>query len=272
MMGWLPLITASNTDAAQTTAFLARTSGLSGTETLAYRNLINGLVSDGTFSTLDCLYIFATNTTTTANLNLVSTNFTLTPNGSVTFTADQGYTGNGTTGYLDTNYIYGSNLFSLNSGGLGGYVLTNRSTTNKSYVVVGRGENTSQTTYNYIAPQNNNAGFQSTITGTSGPGSAIQNNSQGLWIVSRTASNLTSAYLNGNTTAFATSNSTSFSATPTLSFLILAAGFGTVGAPSNFSADLTSAAFIGSGWSSVTQSLIAGRINSYMTALGINVY
>src|ERR1039457_3408340 len=87
-------------NAAQTTAFLARTSGLSGTETTAYTNLINGLVSDGTWSLLDALYIFATNSTTTANLNLISTSFGLTQHGTVTFSADHGYTGDGTAGYL----------------------------------------------------------------------------------------------------------------------------------------------------------------------------
>jgi hypothetical protein len=55
-------------NAPQTTAFLARTSGLSGTETLAYKALINGLVADGVWSLLDALWIFATNTTLTASI------------------------------------------------------------------------------------------------------------------------------------------------------------------------------------------------------------
>jgi len=45
-------------DAAATTAFLARTSGLSGTETAAYMALINGMVTDGTWALMDArLYI-----------------------------------------------------------------------------------------------------------------------------------------------------------------------------------------------------------------------
>ena len=56
-------------NAAQTTAFLARTSGLSGPETSAYTRMINGMVADGTWALLDALYVFATNNTTTANLD-----------------------------------------------------------------------------------------------------------------------------------------------------------------------------------------------------------
>src|SRR5712664_2840319 len=100
--GWLPLANAPSGGCSQATTFIARTSGLSGTETTAYTNLICGLVTDGVYSTLDALYIFATNTTTTANLNLISTNFGLTGATPPTFSADHGYTGNGTTQFLDT--------------------------------------------------------------------------------------------------------------------------------------------------------------------------
>jgi hypothetical protein len=54
---------------------------------------------------LDALYILATKDTSNAILNLVSTSYTLTPNGSPTFTVDVGYTGvdSSSTVYLDTN-------------------------------------------------------------------------------------------------------------------------------------------------------------------------
>ena len=60
------------------TTFLARTSGLSGTETTAYTTMICGMITDGTWSLFDGLYVFATNTKTTAKLNLVSTSYGLT--------------------------------------------------------------------------------------------------------------------------------------------------------------------------------------------------
>jgi hypothetical protein len=84
--------------------------------------MICGMVTDGTWSLLDALYIFATNNTTTANLNLVSTSFGITQVGTVTFAADTGYTGDGSTGALGTNFnpnvVSGVN-YSLNSASFG---------------------------------------------------------------------------------------------------------------------------------------------------------
>ena len=76
----------------QATTFIARTSGLSGTESAAYTAMICGMVTDGTWTLFDALYIFATNTTTSANLNLVSTNYNITVGVAPTFSADHGYT------------------------------------------------------------------------------------------------------------------------------------------------------------------------------------
>lgn len=102
----------------QATNFLARTSGLSTTERNAYITMICGLVTDGIItgsmsgsgsgatacgSLLDAFYILATNTTTTAALNLCSTTYSLTTTGSPTFTADQGYVG-AASAHLDTGF------------------------------------------------------------------------------------------------------------------------------------------------------------------------
>lgn len=103
----------------QATTFLARTSGLDATHQNAYITMICGMVTDGTWTKFDILYITATADATTAGLNLVSTSFTLT-NTSATFTADTGYAGNGTTAYLDTGYNPSTNgvNFTQNSAAL----------------------------------------------------------------------------------------------------------------------------------------------------------
>ena len=97
------LVTSS--DAAATTAFLARTSGLDTTHTNAYKALINGLVLDGVFAKLDALYVFCTADAATALLNLCSSSFNAT-NNSATFTADQGFAGTSasTTVYIDSGF------------------------------------------------------------------------------------------------------------------------------------------------------------------------
>ena len=88
------------------TNFLARTSGLDTTHVNAYTALINGLVTDGIWSKLDVLRIYATQDTTTALLNLVSSNYTGTLHGSPTFTADRGFTGSegSSTVYIDSGF------------------------------------------------------------------------------------------------------------------------------------------------------------------------
>ena len=97
MMGFMGGKGSAGGDAAETTAFLARTTGLDSTHTDAYKALINGLVADGDFASFDAIYMFATQDSTTARLNLCSTSYTATNNGS-TFTADAGYAGP----YVDT--------------------------------------------------------------------------------------------------------------------------------------------------------------------------
>lgn len=90
----------------EASAFLARTSGLDATHTNAYTNLINGLVADAVWSKLDLLHIYATQNSTTALLNLVSTSYNGTANGSPTFTVDRGFTGTdgSATVYINTGF------------------------------------------------------------------------------------------------------------------------------------------------------------------------
>lgn len=86
--------------------FLARTSGLDATHINAYTALINGLIADGIWAKLDVLHIYATQDSTTALLNLVSTSYNGTANGLPSFSIDLGYTGTSgsTTKYIDTGF------------------------------------------------------------------------------------------------------------------------------------------------------------------------
>lgn len=86
----------------QATAFLARNGNAHPTETTA---LICGLVTDGVFAKLDALYIFATDTSAHALLNLVSASFNASLIGAPTFTADRGFTGTGSlSNVVDTGF------------------------------------------------------------------------------------------------------------------------------------------------------------------------
>lgn len=258
-------------DAAQTTAFLARTSGLSGTETAAYKALINGLVADGNFALLDALYILATNTTTTAALNLCGTNFSLIANGALTFTADVGYTGNGSTGYLDTQYVpslAGLNL-TQNSASLGAYIRTNRTSTDSS-VIMGAATFAGQN-WLYFAPLQS-GGYFYDVNGVSFPGFA-NTSTQGAWITSRNgSSSTTSVYKNGSTIANSISSSDASTGLADQSFTLFAGDVN--GGIGSFSSDQASAFFIAGGLTGAQAAQINNRINAYMAAMPtpINVY
>lgn len=239
--------------------FLARTSGLSGTETAAYCVLINGLDTDGTYALLDALYIFATNTTTTANLNLVSTSFGLTQTGTVTFAADVGYTGDFATGFLNTGLTPPGTHYTQNSSSIGAYVLNSR-TSNDDSVEIGAGASP----YAFIEPR---AGvdFAWEINAATFP-IAANTSTQGAWIVTRPSSTTENVYLNGSATAFGTASITS-TGVPATTFTILA-----LAGAANFSSDTVGAAFIGGGLTGAQSAAINNRINTYLTAFGVNVY
>jgi hypothetical protein len=264
------------------TNFLARTSGLSGTETTAYTTMICGLVTDGVItgtmngansgsgacgSTLDALYIFATNSTTTANLNLCGTSYGLTQTGTITFSADHGYTGNGSTGVLDTGFIPSSATtpnFVQNSGSVGAYVLTNR-TVAQNYISLGSGSGSS---YRYVQPLIGSTTAGVELNGGTF-GTVAATTAQGLLVASRTNSSNISAFRNNSSTDLGPSTDASSSVTSD-SIKILA--LNNNGVATDFSADQIAAAYIGAGVSGATHVLIANRINAYMTALSINVY
>lgn len=101
----------------QGNAFLARLSGSpDNTHKTAYCTLIDGLVTDGVWSKLDALYMFAADSSANALLNLVSATGNAT-NVGATFTVDTGFAGNGSSTYVNTT-VDPSTLaqFSQNSG------------------------------------------------------------------------------------------------------------------------------------------------------------
>jgi hypothetical protein len=256
------------------TAWLARTSGLSTTETNAYTAMICGMILDGngcaawsgSTGTMDVLYIFATNNTTTANLNLCGTGNTLTQSGTVTFLADNYYQGDGSTGYLDTGLTLPSTHLTQNSQSLGTYVLNNRTGTSLSYCEMG------QTDGIYIAPNNNASGYQQSLLQLSGNAASGQTSAQGAWIASRTASNVVAGYKNGSSTPILTGTDASVSFMTSNSIYIAACRFGAGNTASNWSADQIAATFVGGALTATQAVAINNRINAYMTALGINLY
>lgn len=252
----------------QAAAFLARTSGLNGIHRTAYIKLINGLVADGLWTKIDALWIMATQDSATALLNLINTSFALTLTNSPTFAADQGYTGNGTTMSINTGFAPASagTAFSQNSASISAYIRNNRTTSN-SHNIMGCSPTSGGTAF-FISPLQTST-FQWSLNGTTFP-TAANTTAQGFWQVSRTASNAMTVYRNG--TAFTTNAGASGVLTNMTNAVRLLANTTTGGAPNSFSADQIAAAHIGGALTDMDLANLSNRVNSYMTAVGANVY
>ena len=142
----------------QSSAFFARAGSLDTTHHNAYDALICGLVQDTTWATLDVLYIFATATTTVANLNLVSSSFPITAVGAPAFTVDAGYTGvdASTTIYLDTGYNFSTSAvhYQLNDALISEHSLAGTVSSSSGGTVIGAydGTNLTQVAPDYPGP------------------------------------------------------------------------------------------------------------------------
>jgi hypothetical protein len=89
----------------QAPAFLARANAitaLDGTHTIAYTNLICGLVADGVWPKFDVLMVFATQSSGVSLLNL--TNATYSATSTATFTTDRGWFDSGVFRSILTNF------------------------------------------------------------------------------------------------------------------------------------------------------------------------
>lgn len=89
----------------ETTALIARfTTPPDATRTTKINDLIYALKTAGVWAKLDALYVMAAADAQAAQRNWIADAFNLTPTSSPTFDADRGYTGNGTSSYLDTGF------------------------------------------------------------------------------------------------------------------------------------------------------------------------
>ena len=89
----------------ETIALLSR---MSTTPDITRRNIINdlikGLKDDGIWNLLDVLVINAAHSAQAGILNWINSSHTSTLVNAPTFTLNQGFTGNGSTSYIDTEY------------------------------------------------------------------------------------------------------------------------------------------------------------------------
>ena len=223
--------------------------------------LIDDLVADGLWAKLDAAWLLASDIAGNARVNLKSSSYTLSENGGLTFTADQGYQGNGTTGYLSTGYTPSVNgsQFTQNSASMGGYVRNSR-TTDQLWGLMGCDGNPTGNT-SYLYPKVASVGAIYSLTG--GFVATAVTNAQGMWISSRTSSTARALYRNGSSI---TTSSATATGRPNREVLILAS-MQDNGTPAGYSGDQVSFAFIGSGLTSAEQLLLTDRVMQYLSAI-----
>ena len=246
----------------QATTFLARTSGLNAAHQFQYNALICGMVADSNWSSLDALYKLATDTTTDAYLNLVSSSYGLTAHGSGSFSADNGWIGDGSSGYLDTGFTpsTASGNFALSSATVAAYVVNNRIAAH-AYENIGGG------TAGYV--------FNESMNGTSVLNGGA-NTTQATSGAVVTAKGLLTFTLNGTVQSLLSNagvvgtNTQTATALGNSSLSIGAFNFG--GVYSSYTADTLGYVAFGAGLSNLNALLFNYRINADATALGINAF
>lgn len=254
-------------NSAEASQFLTRTSGLDATHINAYIALIDGLVADGIWAKLDALHIYATDTSSNALLNLVSSSFAATALNSPTFTADRGYTGvsASTSVFVNTNFnpsTASSPQFTRNSAHFSAWSATNVAAENHPIM----GNIISGTVESTIYPRfltDGKAYFR--VNDSGALAGVIQASSQGHYIANRSSSTDGQGYKNGSSIVTTTSDNSI--AVPNQTYYVCGMHINNGAAVG--SAHQVAMSSIGSSLNSTEAGNLYTRLRTYMTAVGV---
>jgi hypothetical protein len=217
-----------------------------------------GMVTDGTYSRLDFLYVFAINSQANAKLNWASTSFPATTNGTVSFTANAGYTGDGSSFYITNGYTPSSSgQMTTGSASLGVCQLTNESAGNTDNWIGGNngGE------WVIVSPfGSGNVGYD--LNDSAFP-SFTYSSILGQWTATRTGTSTMALYQNGSSVA--TSSATSSTLVNTTITIFAENDNGTI---DHFSSTEMAFAFGGAGLTGTQVTAIYNRLHTYLGAVG----
>jgi hypothetical protein len=248
-----------------TSNYLARVSSFTKLDEVNYNSLLCGENSDGDLPLIDVENIWAAPNHAAALLNLVSNNHNSTENGTVTFSARVGITGDASTGYEDPAFTpsTAAGNYTQNIATVGGY-LTNSRTTVENWNILGATDTTNTYETN-ISPYTTGPDVFADVNSEIGT-EAGSTNAQGQWLAQRLSTTSEAIYKNGASVKLSTTDTT----TSLLNNkLLIAAETAPNGTAENFSGDTFAASVIGGAISPLN---VSNRINSFMQAYGINVY
>jgi hypothetical protein len=236
-------------------------------------NLVSDFGLSSTTTTLppiDALWMFATNSTTNANLNWLGSSYTLTQFGTVTFSAAGGGTGGYYTvtsdaanfGSMQTGYnpsTAGGN-YALNSASWGVCVFTSRTTTS-SDIELGGTDGASH--YTYLQPVLSSGTTYYDINGADSTANILVGQAQGNWIYSRSAASTVTGYVNN--VAHNPNNTNTSNAIPNVSFDVV--GYNSNGSHYG-TLDHIGYAMFGGALSSGQASAVYTRLHNYFSTVG----
>ena len=252
---------AAPSHSAEAIAYLARTvGGNEGGNATNIATLIDGLVSDGVWAKLDCLYVLAQQNQSDALLNLIGTSYTATNVNGSTFTAYKGYAFLGGQ-YLDTGFnaaTVTSPNFTQNSASFGAW---SYATVSEMIPIMGNGG--SGAACNIYTSYGGTAFY--TRVNDILAGSVPTPGAQGLFVGDRSSSTNVVPYWNGVSQGPVTSTS----GVPLNADFTLSNVPGTFAQQSMATGQTLSAAFIGASLGAAGQLALYNRLRAYMTAVGV---
>jgi hypothetical protein len=254
-----------NPNCSQGATYVAAQTGLSTTESNAYKALVCGLVADGTFTVMKQLYVHANASLANGLVNAASPGtLNMTNHGTCTLTVDVGVAGDGSTCYNDPGAnptaIFTSAL--LNTYGV---CIINNRTTASSAVAFGGRDSVPKAVY--FQPYANSGGILSggAINSSGGDYTTSTTGTAGAWTFGRINATST-VYLNG--VALPTTSNTSPDGLPTQNVMEFA--LNTSGTISLYSAETI--AYYWAADAGLTAGQVASiytRFGTMLTALGV---
>jgi|GEM_PF-6530399 len=257
----------------ETTALLARmTTQPCSDRIVLINNLIKDLKAYGIWNKLDAFYMFAShsNNNGEALLNWIKNSHNCTVNGVMSFTIDRGLISNGTSGYLNTNYIPSVNgvNFTQNSASIGIYSRTNyASGGDAGYDMGASGSGGGGARVRIVSRYSGNISLY-ILNGGNQSVSGVSTNSQGYWDLVRLNSTNITSYKNGST--HVNNFSSSSSGLIDKSIYISAINDGSNN-PYGFAVREYSHAYIGSGLTKSEILIKNTLIETYLTAIGAGI-
>jgi hypothetical protein len=255
----------TDADASAWAAAVVTAGGTVSANQLAYvSTLITAYKAAGVWTLLDREWLYASENAFCAKVDIKGlASHTLVGSTLPAFTANRGYdSGAAGIGYIDTGYITGSN-FLLNAHSFGGYVFTPR-TSGVAGSVMGEHDTA------YVLLQPNNNGTQAITAAADSTFQGFANTqAAGNYIVTRTSSTNVDFYKNPNAALSASATSV---AVPALNWFALA--FNSNGSADQFypASEIVSSIFMGGVLNGTQAAAKNAALNTYMTAVGANVY